>query len=188
MLPCYERVRVQEKAQLLEAQVSDLNAQLQAAKERNAVLQHRISSPATPLPHSEAVDDPQTVTELHTRCQVRVLGRSDVDGADDSGTAQTVHSDATRSIDNVSGAVVAPGRAARGVQAARQGRRRRACHRAAAALAPARRHVPRRQRAQPGAALAPARRHVPQVVQENEQLRAQVQQLEHQVSRMSRPA
>lgn len=64
-------VRLQEKSQLLEAQVSDLNLQLQATKERNAVLQHQISSPSTPLPHSEAAADPHTVTELHTRCQVR---------------------------------------------------------------------------------------------------------------------
>jgi len=66
----WRRAHLQEKAELLETQVSDLTAQLQATKERNAVLQHQISAPAAPQLLGEALADPQTVTELHARCQV----------------------------------------------------------------------------------------------------------------------
>ena len=63
---------MQEKTQLLEAQAGDLTAQLHAAQERNAVLQQQVGGGYDAQAEATS-DDPQSVTELHAKCQVRLL-------------------------------------------------------------------------------------------------------------------
>ena len=60
---------MQEKAQLLEAQVADVTAQLHAVQERNAALQQQMSSQRQEREQADSTE-PQSMVEMHATCKV----------------------------------------------------------------------------------------------------------------------